>query len=145
MLKGFFNKATANEQPTKLTNGRAVYEFNNGLKCYQEELNVGQDEQLVSLLANVETSKLDMNATEVRELVRTLVSEQILYKLLKVILVSDAEIDEEQLKTLKTSELQRIITDFFILNPAVKSWLKIIAGVLISIPQTTNTTSSQVQ
>lgn len=148
MLNNLFTKfASAGKDPApsaEVVNGRISYTFANGVNAYQEELTLGQDEELVGIMMSLDIAGIDVEKTKLSEIIGKLVSDQLLYKLLQVVLIipgSGDKVSVEQLKQLRNSELQAVIGDFFSLNPTAQDWLKTIGSGLIS-GQTTPATGN---
>lgn len=70
MLKNLFSKfATSEKSPepsAEVVNGRISYSFACGVEAYQEELTLGQDEQLVGVLMGLDISGVDLEKTQVK-------------------------------------------------------------------------------
>lgn len=130
--------ATSEKEPqpsSEVVNGRICYSFACGVEAYQEELTLGQDEELVGVLMALDISGVDLEKTQIKEIIEKLLSDNLLHKLLQVILVipgMEQKIPVEKIKQLRNSELQAVIGDFFSLNPTARDWLKTIGSGLIS-------------
>lgn len=75
-------------QPSaEVVNGRISYTFANGVNEYQEELTLGQDEELVGVLMGLDISDLDIEKTQIKDIIGKLLSDNVLYKLLQVVLI----------------------------------------------------------
>lgn len=149
MLKNLFTKFAANTEEPKPSqepvDGKIRYSFSNGLECRQEELTLGQDEKLVEIMMGLELSGVDLENTKLRDIISQLLNENLLYKMLQVALIAEpaeAEISIEQLKSLKNSELEAVIRDFFSLNPTARDWFRTIGSGLTSGKTTTGTSNS---
>lgn len=149
MLKNLFSKfASGDSQPApsaEVVNGRISYTFASGVNAYQEELTLGQDEELVGIMMSLDIAGIDVEKTKLSEIIGKLVSDQLLYKLLQVVLIipdSGDKVSVEQLRQLRNSELQAVVGDFFSLNPTARDWLKTIGSGLISGQTTSGTESS---
>lgn len=149
MLNNLFSKfASAGKDPepsSEVVNGRISYSFACGVEAYQEELTLGQDEQLVGVLMGLNISDIDIEKTQIKDVIGKLLSDNVLYKLLQVVLIipgSEDKMPVEKLKQLRNSELQAVIGDFFSLNPTARDWLKTIGSGLISGQTTTGTSNS---
>lgn len=85
--------------------------------AYQEELTLGQDEELVGVLMGLDISGVDMDKTALKEIIGKLLNDNVLYKLLQVVLIipgNEEKMPVEKLKQLRNSELQAVIGDFFL-------------------------------
>ena len=149
MLKNLFTKFAAGAEEPKPSHepvdGKIRYQFSNGLVCRQEELTLGQDEKLVEILMGLELSGVDLENTKLRDIISQLLNENLLYKMLQVVLIAetaDAEITIEQLKSLKNSELEAVIRDFFSLNPTARDWFRTIGSGLTSGKTPSDTSNS---
>jgi len=149
MLNNLFTKfASAGKDPApsaEVVNGRISYTFANGVNAYQEELTLGQDEELVGVLMGLDISGVDMDKTALKEIIGKLLNDNVLYKLLQVVLIipgNEEKMPVEKLKQLRNSELQAVIGDFFSLNPTARDWLKTIGSGLISGQTTTGISNS---
>jgi hypothetical protein len=149
MLKNLFSKfATSEKEPqpsSEVINGRICYSFACGVEAYQEELTLGQDEELVGVLMELDIEGVDLEKTQIKEIIEKLLSDNLLHKLLQVILVipgMEQKIPVEKIKQFRNSELQAVIGDFFSLNPTARDWLKTIGSGLISGQTTTGTSNS---
>jgi hypothetical protein len=147
MLKNLFTKLSGSSQDpvpsTEPIDGKITYQFQNGLVCYQEELSLGQDEQLVGILMNLELAGTDLENTKLKEIISRLLNDNLLYKMLQVVLISaeEKEIETEDLKSLKNSELEAVIKDFFSLNPTARDWFRTIGSGLTSGKTPSDTSS----
>lgn len=130
---------------------KKTYKFSNGIEATQEELTIEQDYQLMDLLSELGIGEgQELLNTPIKDLIGKLVKNDLLSKLLDVILTvngkpADAELPDPpnggvNWKKLKNSELQEIMTDFFSLNPLVVQLLKGFGSGLGMM--NTNTTSS---
>lgn len=154
MLKNLFTKFAANTEEPKPSqepvDGKIRYKFSNGLECRQEELTLGQDEKLVEIMMGLELSGVDLENTKLRDIISQLLSENLLYKMLQVVLIAEhtdkdftrGGINIDRLRSLKNSELEAVIKDFFSLNPTARDWLKTIGSGLISGQTTTGISNS---
>ncbi len=119
------------------------YNFSIGITATQEELNIEQDYQLMDILSELGIGEgQDLMNTPIRDLIGKLVKNDLLSKLLDVILqVADQQTSPDW-KKLKNSELQEVITDFFTLNPLVVQLFKGLgSGLGMSIMNTTSLSS----
>lgn len=99
------------------------YKFSNGLGCFQDELTLEQDMKITALFAKVNIQSIA--ETKIIDLLGIITKENLILDFLKIILRSGQDISEDQLLSLKNSELKEIIEDFFGLNPLVKQVLGI--------------------
>lgn len=99
------------------------YKFSNGLDCFQDELTLEQDMKITALFAKVNIQSI--TETKIIDLLGIITKENLILDFLKIILRSGQEISQENLMSLKNSELKEIIEDFFGLNPLVKQVLGI--------------------
>lgn len=99
------------------------YKFSNGLGCFQDELTLEQDMKITALFAKVNIQSIA--ETKLIDLLGIFTKENLILDFLKIILRSGQDIPEDQLLSLKNSELKEIIEDFFGLNPLVKELLGI--------------------
>lgn len=97
---------------------RREYQFKNGLKCYQEELTLAQDIEISQILSK--HSEGDDSQTN---LIRLFSKQGVVEDLLSVILLSENPIEKAKFLTLKNSELQKVIEDFFSLNENLRKLL----------------------
>ena len=138
MLKNLFsfiaNNETDPKPSTEVIGGKINYKFLCGLEAYQEELNLDQTERLTTLLLQIDFANVIENTLQ--EFIQMLSSGKVIQKVLDIILIGNTENDYTQLKN---SELQKVFSDFFSLNPTAVGWLKNIAQGLISIPPTQST------
>jgi hypothetical protein len=113
---------------------RKLYKFKNGIQAHQEELSIEQDYRIAELMTELEIPGFeDIEKMQIQNLIKLLASSGVLEKFLEVILLpaKDTEgISAEKLKTLKNSEVQKVMDDFFTLNPLVKSLLQNLKDVL---------------
>lgn len=114
------------------------YKFSNGLGCFQDELTLEQDMKITALFAKVNIQSIA--ETKIIDLLGIITKENLILDFLKIILRSGQDISEDQLLSLKNSELKEIIEDFFGLNPLVKQVLGIFRSA--ADIQTQNTMSS---
>ncbi len=128
---------------SEIKDGKIEYTFKCGINAYQEELTLEQDERLAELLTAV--SVPDASEMKLTDLFKILVKEKLINKFLKVILISKDKSDKDSdFSRLKNSELQAVVSDFFILNPTVKSLLQSL-GVALSSRKTSLSTSDTEQ
>lgn len=99
------------------------YKFSNGLDCFQDELTLEQDMKITALFAKVNIQSI--TETKIIDLLGIITKENLILDFLKIILRSGKEIKEDNLLSLKNSELKEIVEDFFGLNPLVKQVLGI--------------------
>lgn len=150
MLKNLFSNFTNKDHKIKPSsdpvNGRITYNFQNGLKAHQEELDLDQDEKLTEILLGFDLNTFSLD-NSISDLIKSIVKEKALLSVLKIILVPDSEqaIPDATFAGIKNSELQNIFNDFFSLNPTVINWLKTIGKGLTSLPQIPSTSSSSTQ
>lgn len=149
MFKNLLTKlSSASQDPApsaEPVDGKIHYKFQNGLQCHQEELSLGQDEQIVGILMGLELSGIDLEKTQLKEIVSQLLNENLLYRMLQIVLISEPTGDAipvESLKLLKNSELEAVIKDFFSLNPTAADWFRTIGSGLTSGKTTTDTKNS---
>lgn len=105
------------------------YKFSNGIEATQEELTIEQDYKLMDLLSELGIGEgQELMNTPIKDIIGKLVKNDMLSKLLNIILTEKDKIVDEggntlaglvDWKTLKNSELQEVMTDFFSLNPLV--------------------------
>lgn len=105
------------------------YKFSNGIEASQEELTIEQDYKLMDLLSELGIGEgQELLNTPIKDIIGKLVKNDMLSKLLNIILTAKDKITDEggntpaglvDWKTLKNSELQEVMTDFFSLNPLV--------------------------
>ena len=105
------------------------YKFSNGIEAWQEELTIEQDYKLMDLLSELGIGEgQELMNTPIKDIIGKLVKNDMLSKLLNIILTAKDKITDEggntpaglvDWKTLKNSELQEVMTDFFSLNPLV--------------------------
>lgn len=149
MLKNLFTKFAAGTEEPKPSqgpvDGKIKYKFANGLECRQEELTLGQDEKLVEIMMGLELSGVDLENTKLRDIISQLLNENLLYKMLQVVLIIEPEgkeIEIDQLRSLKNSELEAVIKDFFSLNPTARDWFRTIGSGLTSGKTPSDTSNS---
>ena len=99
------------------------YKFSDGLDCFQDELTLEQDMKITALFAKVNIQSI--TETKIIDLLGIITKENLILDFLKIILRSGKEIKEDNLLSLKNSELKEIVEDFFGLNPLVKQVLGI--------------------
>lgn len=115
------------------------YKFSNGVEASQDELTIEQDYKLIDLLSELGIGEgQDLLNTPIKDIIGKLVKNDLLTKLLNIILVIEKGAPDWQ--KLKNSELQEVIKDFFTLNPLVLELLKTFGSV--QGITNTNTTSS---
>lgn len=130
-----------------MINGRISYKFSNGLECWQEELSLAQDEQLLKIAMSFDIENISLETTSIKSVIDMLLKENSLIKFLDIVLYRpdsanpkelqvELKKDTELFRSLKNSELHNIINDFFLLNPTVKGWFKTLGKDLI-LKQTT--------
>jgi hypothetical protein len=129
---------------SKIVDGRIHYEFKCGLKAYQEEMNLEQDQSLAEIILGFDLKSFSLETTSIKDLVDIILKEKALNKILDIILFrSDGSSDCFDL--LKNSELQIIFEDFFSLNPTVKDWLMTSGSGLTLLFQILSTENSSKQ
>lgn len=110
------------------------YKFSIGISATQEELTIEQDYKLMDLLSELGIGEgQELLNTPIKDIIGKLVKNDLLSKMLEIILTVTGPLLDDQtipLKEdknwlkLKNSELQEVITDFFSLNPLVLQLLK---------------------
>lgn len=84
----------------------------------------------------IEDGKVLLN-TSIGDIIKKIVENDLVSELLNIILVIDNDTSADRdWSVLKNSELQKVIEDFFSLNPIVLSWLKTIGTGLTSAKTT---------
>jgi hypothetical protein len=106
------------------------YKFSIGINASQEELTIEQDYKIMELLSElgIEDGKEILN-TSIKDIIGKLVKNDLLSKLLNVILSVKENKSEPNWKKLKNSELNEVIKDFFSLNPLVLMLFKSLGSV----------------
>ena len=94
---------------------RFDYEFSNGEKCFQKEMNGEQILKLADLWLSI-----DMTKYEEKNKVRFYVNALIKYKLLDDFFAILFGNEEVKFAELHYSEIERVLTDFFLLNPLAR-------------------------
>ena len=92
------------------------YVFKCGITAHQHELTLKQDGELAKLLSKLNVSNFDLSKISILELIAHLVEDNILNDALNIILNTQ----NEDYSELTNSELEKVITDFFTLNPSLK-------------------------
>lgn len=119
---------------TKGKFARKYYNFNSGLKCWQEQLNLEQSEKLAELLNDVE---LDSNTELTLSMINTaLFRKKGLRRFLLIILNADTELSENDFVQLKQDETEAVLNDFFTLNPKMKFYFEILKIAVVSQSKT---------
>jgi hypothetical protein len=127
---------------SEIADGKIEYKFKCGISAYQEELTLGQDERLAEVLGSLRIS--DSEEIKLSDLLGVLVKDKLMNKFLNIILLKkDGTSEETDYSLLKNSELRAVVSDFFILNPAVKSLLQILDDALISKKTSLNTSGTE--
>ena len=103
---------------------RYDYEFSNGIKCFQEELSYNQDKRLAELI--VELNIKDFSELKVNKVIELLTVNDLLEKFFGIIFHVNLLPKNATFSQLKNSEIERALTDFFILNPSAKKLLQIL-------------------
>lgn len=143
-----FNKKEI-KPSAEVLNGRINYSFLNGLKAYQEQLNLEQDIELSKIfsdLMGVEVSSAVGNPSGfIQDIFKKLNREKRILSILKIILIQEdgSEIQDDKLLSLKNSEIENICMDFFSLNPTLISWLKTIGKEVISMMMMKSTKNTE--
>ncbi|MBK9333841.1 MAG: hypothetical protein IPM96_15900 [Ignavibacteria bacterium] len=117
---------------------KRTYKFSNGITAAQDELNLGQDYKIMSLLSGlgIEDGK-ELLDSSIGDIIKKIVENDLVSELLNIILVIDNDTAADRnWSVLKNSELQKVIEDFFSLNPIALSWLKTIGTGLTSAKTT---------
>jgi hypothetical protein len=143
MLSKIFDKFKSTEEfkpSSEPVNGKITYNLQCGT-AHQEELDIEQDEKLTEVLMGFDVNALSFENTTIKDLIQRVVNEKAVYKILSIILFSEDK--DFDVRYIKNSELEMIISDFFSLNPTAINWLKTIGGALISMSQTKSTSSSE--
>lgn len=147
-MKNFFSifkNLTADSKPSDIIDRRISYKFQSGLERFQEELDIEQDHKLMELVTSVDTENISLESS-IGNVLKILSESIILVKFLQIILKGKDECSQESeaemYHKLKNSELHKILTDFFSLNPTVMGWLKTIGGALTSMPTIPSTSNS---
>jgi len=123
-------------------NGKIHYSFQCGIKAYQEELNLDQDTEMTDLMLGFDINSFSLEKSSIKDLIDMLLKEKALSKILDIILIQPEDAPYTDYGKLKNSELAKIFSDFFSLNPTAINWLKTIGSGLTSISQTPSTKSS---
>ena len=124
----------------EIKDGRIEYSFKCGIIAWQEELTLGQDELLAGLIGRVAIS--DTDEIKLSDLIGLLVKDKLLSKFLNIILLQE-ENKETDYSLLKNSELRAVVSDFFILNPAVRSILQTLDTALTSSQMNPTTSGTE--
>lgn len=135
---------------SEILNGRISYKFSNGLECWQEELNLAQDEQLLEIAMSFDIENVSLETSSIKSVIDMLLKENSLIRFLDIVLCRTVSPSQEQaavelqndmelFKSLKNSELYNIVNDFFSLNPTVTDWFKTIGKGLTSTQMTRST------
>lgn len=137
------------EPSTLPVNGRIDYEFRAKeyiIKAYQEELDIEQNQKLVELLSKFKLNSGTFDTQTVDVILKFLKEQNLIAEFLKIILTIDYSVGgshDTTLKYLKLSELEKILMDFFSLNPTLMRWLKSIESILILLLKTQNTDNTE--
>jgi hypothetical protein len=110
-----------------------TYKFVCGICAWQEELNAEEDFKVTEILMSCKLDKIfneKTNALQVPiiQIFKTLKDSNVLGQFLLLILKPiSGTYNENDLLKLKNSELEKVFTDFFLLNPSVKKlWKRIV-------------------
>ena len=127
---------------SEIKNGKIEYSFKCGIKAYQEELTLEQDEKLADILTAINMS--DVAEMKLTDIFKILVKEKLVNKFLNVVLIQKEKKGKDaEFSGLKNSELQAVVSDFFILNPTVKSLLQTLGAALSSKRMSPNTSGTE--
>lgn len=93
-----------------------------GIKAYQAELTLKQDRLINDLIKGLDKNLIkDITKIEFSRVLDILFQTALLDKLLNIVLNTN-NVDYSDLTN---SELEKVVTDFFTLNPSLKKWLGI--------------------
>lgn len=103
---------------------RKEYNFQCGIKAYQEECNLRQDKELLQLIKEIDLGEVkDFRQLKLQDIIDKILSNDIVEKFFNIILIEKTDsahgIDWTQLKR---SEVIEVIEDFFQLSPALQEW-----------------------
>lgn len=113
----------------------------NGKTFFQQELNLGQDEQISLLLDELDIKNLeDFNQMSINNLIRLLLGKSLLVRFFAIILLPENQVNSElsdaELKKIPNSLAMEIIEDFFTLNAELLNTLKNLLGGLVGTKAT---------
>lgn len=122
--KDFPETATGNKEIISPEPARYDYVFSNGIKCFQEELTLQQDKRIAELITSLNIK--DFAELKAAQLIELLSKNELLEKFLHIIFHVNYLPQGRNFSQLRNSELERVFTDFFFLNPTAKKLLQIL-------------------